>query len=158
MEQRRRHWFRWLVGSLAVLVAALLVLNGVRLVDGAVGWWVGGRISEAVSQTADGETVDLARVYDADWDRAVWIGPYLVGDLGNDLLGFGYYRDDELLSTDDMVSRLLFVKGTDVLADVELHRIYLEADRAEFTRSDARFVVWRDSIGVTLDPAETATP
>ena len=117
---------RWLGAGAAVVIAALVLLNGARLVDGAMGWWVGGRLSEAVGRTGDGNTLDLARVYDADWDRAVWVPPYVLGGDANDLLGFDYYGQDEVLSSDDTVSRLLFVKGTDVLADVEIHRLWLE--------------------------------
>ena len=156
MKQGRRHWIRWLAGGVAVVAAVLVLLNGERLVDGAVGWWIGGRISEAVSDTPDGEVLDLARVYDADWDRAVWIWPYMDGEGGNKMLGFRYYRDDEILSTDDTVSRLVFVKGGDVLADVELHRIELLKDLIGFSRENARFVVAHDSVFSTLDPADVA--
>ena len=156
MKHGRRHWIRWLVGGVAVVAAVLVLLNGARLVDGAVGWWVGGRISEAVSETPDGEVLDLAQVYGADWDRAVWIWPYMDGEGGNERLGFRYYRDDEILSMDDTVSRLLFVKGEDVLADARLHRIEFQPDLIGFSRERARFVVSHDSIFSTLDPADTA--
>lgn len=158
MKQERRHWIRWFAGGVAVVAAVFLLLNGTRLVDGAVGWWIGGRISEAVSDTPDGEVLDLARVYDADWDRAVWIPSYMDGKGGNEMLGFHYYRDDEILSTDDTVSLLVFVKGDDVLADVELNGIDFQQDLTGFSRENARFVVSHDSLFSTLDPADTASP
>lgn len=56
------------------------------------------------------------------------------------------------MSSDDSVSRLIFVKGTDVLADVELHRVYFQEDVTEFSKANARFEVARDDYGATLHP------
>jgi hypothetical protein len=156
-QGRRRRWIARLAGIAAVVAVGLVLLNGARLMDRATGWWVGGQISDAVSRTGDGEVLDLVRVYDADWDRAVWVGPYVDGAGGNEMLGFRYFSDDEILSADDTVSRLLFVRGTDVLADVELHRVWFSGERSAISPGSARFAVWRDSIGWTLDPAASAS-
>ena len=156
MERPRRRWPGLAAGGIALVVAVGVLLNGAGLVDGAVGWWIGGRIAEAVSETPDGEVLDLAQVYAVDWDRAVLIHPYMDGEGGNRMLGFRHYRDDEILSNDDTVSRLVFVKGTEVLADVELHRVEFQQDLTGFSREHASFVVSHDSIFSTLDPADAA--
>lgn len=156
MKQNRRRWVAGLAGIVAVVAIALVVLNAARLMDRATGWLVGGQISDAVSRTANGEVLDLTQVYDTDWDRAVWVHPYSDGRYGNELLGFAYFQDDEWLSTDDSESRLLFVKGTDVLADIELGPIRFPDDLTGFSREDARFVVSNDGFYSTLDPAVVA--
>ena len=157
MKRRRRRWIAVFAGVVVVAAASLAFLNGARLMDRATGWWVGGQISDAVSRTGDGGALDLAQVYGADWDRAVLVGPCVDGAGGNEMLGFPYFSDDEILTMDDTVSRLLFVSGTDVLADVELHRIWFSVERSEISSGTAEFVVWRDSIGWTLDPAASAS-
>ncbi len=153
MKQGRRRWIAVLAGIVAVLVVGLVLLNGTRLVDRVTGWWVGGQISDAVRRTGDGEALDLAEVYEADWDSAVWVGPYADGRYGNELLGFAYFADDEMLSTDDAESRLIFVKGTDVLADVELGPIRFPDDLTRFSRQQARFTVSHGDFYATLTPA-----
>lgn len=157
VKQSRRRWIAWLAGIAAVVVIGLVLLNGARHVDRAVGWWVGGRISDAVSRAGNGEVLDLTQVYDADWDRAVWVSPYAVGENGNELLGFDSFQDDEVLSDDDSKSRLIFVKGTEVLADIELRRIFFPDDLTGFSREDARFVVSHDGFYWTLAPAGAAS-
>ena len=82
--------------------------------------------------------------------------PYTTGKVGNAKLGFDYFGSDEFLSTDDNVSRLLFVKGTDVLADVEVHGVELTETMRDLSRPEARLAVWRDSLGVTLDDPAAA--
>jgi hypothetical protein len=157
VKRRRRRWIAVFAGVVVVAAASLALLNGARLIDRATGWWVGGQISDAVSRTGDGGVLDLAQVYGADWDRAVLVGPYVDGAGGNEKLGFPCFSDDEILSMDDTVSRLLFVSGTDVRADVELHRIWFPGEQSEISSGTAEFVVSHDSIGWTLEPAVSAS-
>jgi hypothetical protein len=153
----RRRWVAGFVGIVAVVAVAVVVLNGAHLMDRATGWWVGGRITDAVSRAGKGELLDLTQVYDTDWDRAVWVHPHSDGRYGNELLGLAYYQDDEWLSLDDSESRLIFVKGTDVLADIELGRILFPDDLTGFSREDARFVVTNDGFYSTLNPIAVAS-
>jgi len=53
---------------------------------------------------------------------------------------------------DDAESRLIFVKGTDVLADVELGPIRFPDDLTGFSREQARFMVSHDDFYAILTP------
>lgn len=138
------------IAALAVVAASVFQP---RWFDHLEGRGIGTRLDALVTAAADGTTVDLAEAYPADWDRAIVIGGYWSGSLANSALGFAYFHPDEMLSYSEGPHRIVFARGSDVLADVDLQTFSFADDVAVITPETSALVVNRSDGRATLERA-----
>lgn len=104
----------------------------------------------------DGSVVDVGAAFDEAWDRAVVVSAYSIGRDVDRLLGFDQFAPDALLSWGDTDTRVLFVSGREVVADITLGNTEVRFDHVveTFDRGNARFRVVREGDWATLTPAQ----
>lgn len=89
-----------------VAIATIAALNWTVWSPRLAGFPLSDQLTRAAEATPDGETLDLTGVWDIAWDRAVWIPAYLLGSHGNELLGYDHFDADDILSSNDGITRL----------------------------------------------------
>jgi len=139
---RRRFRAPLAVAAIAAVAAAGAYVQP-RWFDHLEGRGIGARLDDLVSQAEDGATVDLGAAYQADWDRAIVIGRYWVGSVANSELGFEYFHRDETLWYTEAPGRIVFVRGSEVLADLAVETFTFDDGVVVITPQASRFVVTR---------------
>jgi hypothetical protein len=112
----------------------------------------GTRLVDRISGLSDGATVDLAKVLDQPWDRAVLMEAYMSGDEMNRRLGFDWYSADDSAGLDESQRTMAFVQGTSVVAQVRLRpeTFRLGETVTSFDRADSTFVASRQPSGLVV--------
>lgn len=111
------------------------------------------RMVGVVGASSEGEQVDLAKVFDVPWDRAVLMDAYMNGDDMNEVLGFHGYASDANSQMDEATQFIVFVRGETVVADAPLwpdDGFQFDDSIRAFTRTDAVFVASRGPTIVEL--------
>jgi hypothetical protein len=109
------------------------------------------RLLEVIQAAPDGSTIDVAKVFDVPWDRAVLMPAYAGPKTMNDLLGFDWFSGDDSGPQDEMSQMTVYVQGRRVVWAI-LTWDYDFADGVErFSAADAVFTV-AQSPGPELRP------
>jgi hypothetical protein len=130
----------------ALLVGTFLWLWGGPTPEQAAAQAAVARMVAVVGESSEGEQVDLAKVLDVPWDRAVLMDAYMDGDDMNKVLGFHGYPSDATSQMDESTQFVVFVRGETVVGDAPLwpsEGFQFDDSIRAFTRADAVFVASR---------------
>jgi hypothetical protein len=134
------------VATGVVLVGTFLWLRGGPTPKQAAAEAALVRMVAVVGASSEGDQVDLAKVLDVPWDRAVLMDAYMTGDDMNEVLGFHAYASDAKSQMDESTQFVVFVRGETVVADAPLwpdEGFQFDDSIQAFSRADAVFVASR---------------